>query len=126
MKFICFGYLDEARWNELPQSEQSAMIERCFAYDDELRNGGHFVGGEALQGPKNAATLRWKNGEVSVTDGPFVETKEALGGILILEARDLNHAIQLMSRHPGVRMGPFEIRAADEEFNKLIEARMKK
>lgn len=124
MKFICLGYLDEARWNELSESEQGAMIERCFSYDDELRKGGHFVGGEALQGVKNTATLRWRNGAVEVTDGPFAETKEQLGGLLILEARDLNHAIQLMSRHPGVRMGPFEIRAADEEFHKLVEARM--
>jgi hypothetical protein len=58
-----------------------------------------------------------------VTDGPFVETKEHLGGILYLEARDLNHAIQLMSRHPGVRAGAFELRPADEGINALIAAR---
>src|SRR6516165_1730749 len=99
------------------------MMEECFAYDDVLRRGGHFLGGEALDSARNAVTLRMKNGEVQVTDGPFVETKETLGGILLLEARDLNHAIALMSKHPGVRMGPFEIRPADEAINRLIEER---
>ena len=88
------------------------MIDECFAYDDELRKNGHFAGGEALQGPQTGTTLTWKNGKVAVTDGPYAETKEQLGGILILEARDLNHAIQLMSKHPGVKAGPFEIRPA--------------
>ena len=64
-----------------------------------------------------------KNGKVDVTDGPFAETKETLGGILLLEARDLNHAIALMSKHPGVKVGPFEIRPADETVNKLIAER---
>jgi hypothetical protein len=66
--------------------------------------------GEANPSARNATTLRWKNGKVSITDGPYAETKEQLGGILVLEARDLNHAIQLMSKHPGVKAGPFEIR----------------
>ena len=64
-----------------------------------------------------------KGGEVEVTDGPYAETKETLGGILLLEARDLNHAIALMSKHPGVKIGPFEIRPADETINRLIEER---
>src|SRR5512136_1037588 len=85
---------------------------------------GHFVGGEALQSARNATILRWKNGKVSITDGPYAETKEQLGGILVLEARDLNHAIQLISKHPGVRLGgPFEIRPAAEEINEMIAAR---
>ena len=71
-----------------------------------LRLNGHFAGGEALQGPRNAATLRWKDGKMSITDGPYAETKEQLGGILILEARDLNHAIQLMSKDSGVKASP--------------------
>ena len=90
------------------------MIDACFAYDDELRKNGHFAGGEALQGPHNATTLRWKNSKLVITDGPYAETKEQLGGILVLEARDLSHAIQLMSKHPGVKMGPFEIRPAED------------
>jgi hypothetical protein len=87
-------------------------MDECFAYDDVLRKNGHFAGGEALQSARNAATLRWKSGKVSITDGPYAETKEQLGGILVLEATDLNHAIQLMSKHPGVKAGPFEIRPA--------------
>jgi hypothetical protein len=114
MKYICLGYFDEARWESLPESERHSIMERCSAYDDELRRGGHFAGGEMLQGPRNAATLRFRDGAVTVTDGPFAETKEQIGGILFLEARDLNEAIQLMSRHPGVRVGPFEIRPAED------------
>ncbi len=112
MKYVCLGYYDEQKWETTSASERNAMMDECFAYDDELRKNGHFVGGEALQSARDAATLRWKNGKVSVTDGPYAETKEQLGGILLLEARDMNHAIQLMSRHPGVKAGPFEIRPA--------------
>lgn len=123
MKYVCMGFIDESKWNAIPQEEAQRLMEECFAYDDELRRGGHFIGGEALDTAKNAVTLRFKNGQVDVTDGPFPETKETLGGILLLEARDLNHAIALMSKHPGVKMGPFEIRPADESVNKLIEQR---
>lgn len=123
MKFICLGYADESKLATMSPEELSAAVEECFAYDDELRRGGHFAGGEALQPARNAVTVRMRGGKVDVTDGPYAETKEQLGGILILEARDLNHAIVLMSKHPGVKFGPFEIRPADEEFNALIDAR---
>ena len=112
MKYVCLGYIENKKWENLSETERNAMMDECFTYDDVLRKNGHFAGGEALQGPENAATLRWQNGKVSITDGPYAETKEQLGGILILEARDLNHAIQLMSKHPGVKAGPFEIRPA--------------
>ncbi len=114
MKYICLGYIEEKMWEELSEGERNAMMDECFAYDDELRKGGHFAGGEGLQSARNATTLRYRNGKVSITDGPYAETKEQLGGILILEADDLNHAIQLMSRHPGVKAGPFEIRPAED------------
>jgi hypothetical protein len=114
MKFICLGYLDERSWDALSDVERNAMMDACIAYDDELRQGGHFVGGEALQSARAAATLRYRNGKVAVTDGPFAETKEQLGGILILEATDMKQAIQLMSKHPGVKVGPFEIRPAED------------
>ncbi len=123
MKFVCMGFIAESKYESLSEAEGQRMMEDCFAYDDELRRGGHFLGGEALQSAKNAVTLRMKNGSVDVTDGPYAETKEMLGGILLLEARDLNHAIALMSQHPGVKVGPFEIRPADEETNKLIASR---
>jgi hypothetical protein len=111
MKYLCLGYMDEKRWDAMSETERNAFMDACFAYDEELRENGHFKGGEALDSIRNAATVRFENGKVSVTDGPFAETKEQLGGIMILEARDLNHAIQLMSKHPSVRMGgTFEIR----------------
>src|SRR5262245_20901146 len=122
MKYICLGYIEENKWETMPEAERNAMMDECFAYDDVLRKNGHFAGGEALQGPRNAATLRWKDGKVSITDGPYAETKEQLGGILVLEAKDLNHAIQLMSRHPGVKAGPFEIRPAADLTEMIRES----
>ena len=112
MKYVCLGYIEAGKFENMPDSERNAMVDECFTYDDVLRKNGHFAGGEGLQPASNAVTLRFRNGKVSVTDGPYAETKEQIGGILILEANDLNHAIQLMSKHPGVRAGPFEIRPA--------------
>jgi hypothetical protein len=120
MKFICLGYYNEANWETLPESEAHALMDECMAYDDVLRQGGHFAGGEALQSARTAKTLFWKDGKAAVTDGPFTETKEVLGGILFLEARDMDHAIELMSKHPGVKNGPFEIRPADD-LSKMIQ-----
>ncbi|HSA60024.1 MAG TPA: YciI family protein [bacterium] len=114
MKFICLGYIEENRFETMSEKERNSMVDECFTYDDFLRKNGHFAGGEALQGPRTAKTLRWKDGKASVTDGPYAQTKEQIGGILILEARDLDHAVQLMSKHPGVKAGPFEIRPAAE------------
>lgn len=112
MKYICLGYIEANKWETMEEGARNAMMDECFTYDDALRKNGHFAGGEALQGPQNAVALRWKDGKAAITDGPYAETKEQLGGILVLEARDLNHAIQLMSKHPGVKAGPFEIRPA--------------
>lgn len=125
MKFICLGYIDSNAFASLPEAEQHAMMDRCCAYDDQLRANGHFAGGEALQPPNTAKTLRPANGRVVVTDGPFAETKELLGGILILEARDLNHAVELISQHPGAQFGPWEIRPAADlgEMVRQSEAR---
>jgi predicted 3-demethylubiquinone-9 3-methyltransferase (glyoxalase superfamily) len=120
MKFICLGYFDENQWDVLSKPEQEQFMETCLAYDNELRRGKHFIGGEALGPSTNAVTLRAGNGAVSMTNGPFTETREVLGGILLLEANDLNHAISLMSKHPGLKAGPFEIRAADETINQCI------
>jgi hypothetical protein len=112
MKYICLGYIDPNKFSGVSEAEMNVMMDECLAYDDVLRKNGHFTGGEALQPPDTGATLHWANGKVTVTDGPFTETKEQLGGILILEARDLNHAIELISNHPGVTFGPWEIRPA--------------
>ena len=123
MKYVCLGYYNESAFAEIPPETAQKMMDECLAYDDELRRGGHFLGGEALDSARGAVTLRTKDGKVEVTDGPFVETKETLGCILLLEARDLNHAIALMSKHPGVKMGPFEIRPANEKINQIIAER---
>jgi hypothetical protein len=112
MKFICLGYIEPGKFENMPDAERNAAVDECFAYDDVLRKNGHFAGGDGLQPPGTAVTLRYRNGKVSSTDGPYAETKEQIGGILILEARDMKHAVELMSKHPGVKMGPFEIRPA--------------
>ena len=126
MKYVCLGFFDEAAFAQIPQADAQRMMEECFAYDDVLRRGGHFLGGEALDSARNAVTLRMKDGEIEYTDGPYAETKEALGGILLLEARDLNHAIALMSKHPAVSVfgiTTFDIRPANEEMNRLVSER---
>ena len=125
MKFVCLGYYNETAFENLSPEDGQRMMEECFAYDDVLRQGGHFIGGEALDSCRKAVTLRMNNGSVEATDGPYAETKEVLGGILFLEARDMAHAVELMSKHPGVGVGPFEIRPADEIVNSLIAQRTK-
>lgn len=114
MKFYCLGYYDEKKWETMSESDRNAFIDECFAYDDVLRKNGHFAGGDGLQSAQNAKTLQWKNGKVAIADGPYAKTKDQLGGILVLEARDLNQAIQLISNHPGVKGGPFEIRQVED------------
>lgn len=128
MKYICLGFIEHDPFAAAPEAEQHAMMDSCFAYDDELRANGHFKGGEALQPPNTAMTLRYTNGRVVVTDGPFAETKEQLGGIMILEARDLNHAVELIAKHPGAKFGPWEIRPAADlsEMVRQSEARRRK
>jgi hypothetical protein len=129
MKFICLGYMDEKVWESMSEEEKREFAETCFEYDHELHKNGHIIGGEALQSSRHTATIRYVRGNVSVTDGPFIETKEQIGGILIIEARDRNHAIQLMSNHPSVRMGSiWEVRPA-EDISDLVaesERRIKK
>jgi len=126
MKYICLGYIDPNTFASWSETERNRMLDDCFTYDDMLRKNGHFVGGEGLQPPDTAATLRWTNGKVAVTDGPFAETKEQLGGIMILEARDLNHAIELISKHPGVTFGPWEIRPAADLTDMVRESEVRR
>jgi hypothetical protein len=122
MKYLCLGYYDKGKFDGLTEGERNAMFDACFDYDDHLRANGHWAGGEALQSSETALTLSWKNGTVATTDGPYTETKEQLGGILVLEARDMNHAVQLMARHPALKYGNiFEIRPA-ADMNEVIEA----
>ncbi len=112
MKFLCLGYIAPGKFESLSETERNALVDACTAYDDKLRDGGHFGVGEALGPATSARTLRSRNGKVIVTDGPYAETKEQIGGFFILEARDLDHAVELMSKHPAVNGGPsiFEVR----------------
>ena len=98
----------------LAQSERTTVLDECLSYSDELRKNGQLVAEEPLQPANTAVTVCWTNGKVAVTDGPYAETKEHLGGIQVLDARDLNHAIQVISQHPGVKWkcGTVEIRPA--------------
>lgn len=116
MKFVCLGCLDKEVWGKLGLAEQEAMVKACTDFDKELYAKGHFADGFALQDSADATTIRWLGGKATPVDGPFAETKEMLGGILILEAKNKAEAIALMSRHPAIRIGPFEIRPANEEF----------
>src|SRR5262245_11221433 len=103
MKFVCLGYGSEKKWDAMTEEDREEAIEESFTYDDELRENGHWVdGGQALQSIRSARTLRWKRGKVLVTDGPFAETKEQLGGFGTLEARNMDHAIELLSKHPSL------------------------
>ena len=117
MKFVCLGYSDEKLWDAMTNEERESMIEECFAYDDVLRRDGHWTGvGEALKSSGAAKTLRSKGGKVIVSDGPYTETKEQIGGLGVIEARDMQHAVELMSKHPGLGLGPFEIRPIDGDL----------
>ena len=129
MKYICLGYYDKAKFDGMTESERNAMYDECFDYDDHLRASGQFGIGEALQGPETALTLYWKDGKVATTDGPYAETKEQIGGIGVLEARDINHAIQLMAQHPALKYGTtWEIRPVGDmsEIRKASDQRREK
>jgi len=123
MKYICLGYLEPGKFENMSESERNTVLDACFSYNDELRKNGHLVAEEPLQPANTAVTINWKNGKVAVTDGPYVETKEQLGGIQVLEARDLNHAIQLIAQSPGLKLGCglIEIRPA-ADISEIVKA----
>jgi hypothetical protein len=117
MRFALLGYSSEQFWNTMSKSEQDAMLDDCLTYDSKLSKEGLMIGdGVPLKPARTATTLRWQTGAVVVTDGPFAETKELLGGVGVLEARDMAHAVELLSKHPGLQYGAtFEIRPINEE-----------
>jgi hypothetical protein len=116
MKYLCLIYDEEEKLNGMPKSEWDALMGEFFAYTDGIKKSGHYLGGEALQPVQTATTVRVRNGKLSTTDGPFAETKEQLGGFYLIEARDLNEAIQVASRIPSARLGSIEVRPI-MEFN---------
>lgn len=103
MKYLCLVYLDEKRLDELPDED-------CVAFDESIRNSGHCIASEALQSVQTATTVRVRNGRASITDGPFAETKEQLAGFYMIEAKDLDEAIQIASKIPPARVGSIEVR----------------
>ena len=110
MKYLCLIYVNEANRANYSKEEGEAMFGEYMAFTEDIRKSGHMIGGEALQPTQTATTVRVRNGKVSTTDGPFAETKEQLGGYYLVEAKDLNDAIQVAARIPGARMGSVEVR----------------
>ena len=110
MKYLCLIYDAESTWAGMPKSESDAMMGEYVAFTEGIRESGQYVAGEALQPVSTATTVRVRNGQLSTTDGPFAETKEQLGGFYLVEARDLNEAIQVASRIPSARLGSIEVR----------------
>ena len=124
MKFASLGYIDGQWWNANEQGDMDAMLKECIAFDEVRHKDGQWLSGVALQGIQTAKTLRSKAGNVVVLDGPFTETKEWLGGIVVLALKDLNHAVDVLSNHPALRFGvAIEIRPIDEETTVRWEAR---
>jgi hypothetical protein len=116
MKYLCLVYETEETFNVMPQSEWDALREETLAYVDALQKNGPLIITNALRSAQTAVTLRVRHGGLTVTDGPFAETKEQLGGFLLIEARDLNEAIQVASKWPGARFGNIEVRPVEEEL----------
>ena len=114
MKYLCLAYEEESKLNALSKSEWDALRVETLSYLDELRKSGYIIAAEALQSVRTAATVRVRSGKVSITDGPFAETKETLGGIFMINARDLNEAIQIASRWPSARLGSIEVRPIED------------
>jgi hypothetical protein len=110
MKYLCLIYDDETRWDTRSKEDADSMMKEYFAFTDSIKKSGHYVAGDALQLTRTATTIRQRNGRTSTTDGPFAETKEQLGGYYLIEARDLNDAIQVAQRIPSVRTGSIEVR----------------
>lgn len=117
MKYLCLVFLEEKKLEALSKEESEALDRESLAYDELLRKNGHFLGAQALQPVYAATTVRRRSGKVSVTDGPFAETTEQIGGFILIDARDLNEAIQLASQIPAVRFGGVEIRPIKELTN---------
>jgi hypothetical protein len=114
MKYVCLVYLVEKDMNEMTKRESDACVDESLAYDDALRKSGHLIVAHALQPIEAATTIRVRNGKVSATDGPFAETKEQLGGFMLIDARDLNDAIQMATKIPMARHGSIEVRPIKE------------
>jgi hypothetical protein len=120
MRYLCLIYENEKQFENIPPAEGEAIMNEYFTFTEDIRRNGKYVAGEALQPTATASTVRVRNGKVSTTDGPFAETKEQLGGFYLIEAKDLNDAIQVASRIPSARFGAVEVRPV-VDFSKEME-----
>ena len=110
MRYLCVIYDEEAKLGTMSKEEGDAFMGEYFAFTDDIKKSGHYLAGEALQPVATATTVRVRNGKLSTTDGPFAETKEQLGGYYLINARDLNEALQVAARIPSIRTGTIEVR----------------
>jgi hypothetical protein len=114
MRYLCLVYCEPSRLDDLSPADKKTLDRDSLAYDRELDQAGHFVIASALRPVGDAATVRMREGRMSVTDGPFAETKEQLGGFILIEARDMNEAIRLAAGIPLARLGSIEVRPTME------------
>jgi len=119
MKYLCLIYGEEQWIATLPPRELNAVGGECAAYGEELKRGGYLLASHRLQSVETATTVRVRSGKVTVTDGPFAETQEQLGGFYLIDARDLNEAIQLAAKIPPARFGSVEVRPIDEVLESM-------
>jgi len=105
MKYLCLAYYDEKKFDALPKPELDALVSQCKSHDKALHDSGHLLLVASLAATLSSASIRPKGGEPSITDGPYAETKEQLGAFFIIEARDLNEAIRVASKHPAAHLG---------------------
>jgi hypothetical protein len=118
MKYLCLIYNEERKLDALSKSEWEAIVSEALVYDQELRRRGYFIASQALQRVQTATTVRVRNGRLSTTEGPVASAKEQLAGFLLIDARDLNEAIQVASKMPEARLGSIEVRPIREPDQK--------
>ena len=114
MKYLCLIYDDEQTMARMSKADGDAFMNDYFAFTEDIKKSGHYRAGEALQPIKTATSVRLRNGKLSTTDGPFAETKEQLGGFYMIDAKDLNEAIQIAGKIPSARTGTVEVRPVQE------------
>jgi hypothetical protein len=110
MQYMCLIYDDENTWDNLPEDERNAVFAEYGSFTESIKGSGNYVAGDALQPTSTATTVRIRDGKTMVTDGPFAETKEQLGGYYLVEAKDVDEALKIAERIPSARYGSIEVR----------------
>ena len=114
MKFLFMIFHDEAILDALPGKEMQTLVDSALDYDEEIRQSGHYIASNALERARSARTIRVRGGKATITDGPFAETKEQLGGFFLIEAKDMDEACEVAARFPPARIGTIEVRPVQE------------